>query len=100
MLLGEELRGDARRMAGYVCGPCQQPSDPQHMGTATRPAKTVPAPWDAFADVDAFVDEVLSELSARLPHHTLPPDGSRIYHLVRSGGARSPCACRGAPDRW
>jgi len=31
------------------------------MGTAVRPAKTSPGPWDAFADVDAFVDEVLAE---------------------------------------
>jgi hypothetical protein len=35
------------------------------MGTAVRPAKTSPAPWDAFADVDAFVDEVLAELERR-----------------------------------
>ena len=34
------------------------------MGTAVRPAKTFPGPWDAFADVDAFVDEVLAELKA------------------------------------
>jgi hypothetical protein len=34
------------------------------MGTAVRPAKTSPAPWDAFADVDVFVDEVLAELEA------------------------------------
>src|SRR5580698_7787288 len=34
------------------------------MGTAVRPAKTSPGPWDAFADVDAFVDEVLAELEA------------------------------------
>src|ERR1700731_3143988 len=34
------------------------------MGTAVRPAKTSPGPWDAFADVDAFVDEVLAELVA------------------------------------
>jgi hypothetical protein len=34
------------------------------MGTAVRPAKTSPGPWDAFADVDAFVDEVLAELKA------------------------------------
>jgi hypothetical protein len=27
------------------------------MGTAFTPAKTSPASWDAFADVDAFVDE-------------------------------------------
>ena len=34
------------------------------MGTAVRTAKTSPASWDAFADVDAFVDEVLAELAA------------------------------------
>src|SRR6202167_2488446 len=34
------------------------------MGTAVRPAKTPPGPWDAFADVDVFVDEVLAELEA------------------------------------
>src|SRR4051794_20198892 len=46
------------------------------MGTAVRPAKTSPAPWDAFADVDAFVDEVLAELKA------MAKDGSRP---IRSG---------------
>jgi len=34
------------------------------MGTAFTPAKTSPASWDAFADVDAFVDAVLAELAA------------------------------------
>jgi len=34
------------------------------MGTAFRPAKTFPASWDAFANVDAFVDEVLTVLAA------------------------------------
>jgi hypothetical protein len=34
------------------------------MGTAVRPAKTSPGSWDAFADVDVFVDEVLTELEA------------------------------------
>jgi hypothetical protein len=34
------------------------------MGTANRPAKTLPGPWDAFANVDVFVDEVLAELAA------------------------------------
>ena len=46
------------------------------MGTAVRPAKTSPAPWDAFADVDAFVDEVLAELEA------MARDGARP---MRSG---------------
>ena len=34
------------------------------MGTAVRPAQTSPGSWDAFADVDAFVDAVLEELAA------------------------------------
>ena len=34
------------------------------MGTAFNPAKTSLASWDAFADVDAFVDAVLAELAA------------------------------------
>jgi transposase len=63
-------------MEGYVCGLCQWLPDPQHMGTATRPAMTIPASWDAFSDVDAFVDEVLAELAA------MAADGSRP---MRSG---------------
>jgi transposase len=42
------------------------------MGTATRPAKTSPGPWDAFADVDVFVDEVLAELVALAKAGTRP----------------------------
>ena len=56
---------------GYVFGHRQQPSDPQHMGTAFTPAKTSPASWDAFSDVDAFVDAVLAELAA------MAADGTR-----------------------
>ena len=41
------------------------------MGTAVRPAKTSPGPWDAFADVDIFVDAVLVELTA------MASDGAR-----------------------
>src|SRR4051794_4991534 len=41
------------------------------MGTAVRPAKTSPGFWDAFADVDIFVDAVLGELSA------MASDGAR-----------------------
>ncbi|UEM24280.1 transposase (plasmid) [Skermanella mucosa] len=46
------------------------------MGTAVKTAKTSPASWDAFADVDAFVDEVLAELAA------MAVDGTRS---TRSG---------------
>jgi len=41
------------------------------MGTAFNPAKTSPASWDAFSDVDAFVDAVLAELAA------MAADGTR-----------------------
>ena len=42
------------------------------MGTAVRPAKPSPGPWDAFADVDVFVDEVLKELAAMAKDGTRP----------------------------
>ena len=34
------------------------------MGTAVRSAQASSGPWDAFADVDVFVDEVLAELAS------------------------------------
>jgi hypothetical protein len=46
------------------------------MGTAFNPAKTSPASWDTFFDVDAFVDAVLAELAA------MAADGTRS---ARSG---------------
>jgi hypothetical protein len=46
------------------------------MGTAVRPAKTSPGPWDAFTNIDVFVDEVLAELAA------MAMDGARP---MRSG---------------
>jgi transposase len=42
------------------------------MGTAVRTAKTSSASWDAFCDVDAFVDEVLAELAAMTADGTWP----------------------------
>src|SRR3954466_10417065 len=55
---------------GYVCGHRQQPPDPPHMGTAFTPAKTSPASWDAFSDVDVFVDAVLAEFAAMVADGT------------------------------
>lgn len=46
------------------------------MGTAVRTATTSPASWDVFADVDGFVEEVLTELAA------MAADGTRA---TRSG---------------
>src|ERR1700679_1228849 len=42
------------------------------MGTAARPPKPLPGPWEAFEDVDAFVDEVLRELAAMVKDGTRP----------------------------
>ena len=42
------------------------------MGTAFNPAKTSPASWDAFRDVEAFVDAVLAELAAMAADGTRP----------------------------
>src|SRR4051812_12198854 len=42
------------------------------MGTAFTPAKTSPVSWDAFSDVDAFVDAVLAELAAMAADGTRP----------------------------
>jgi hypothetical protein len=42
------------------------------MGTAVRTAKTSPASWDAFRDVEAFVDEVLMELESMAADGTRP----------------------------
>src|SRR4030095_15408847 len=58
------MGADAREGNGLCLRPSQQPSDQPHMGTAFNPAKTSLASWDAFADVDAFVDAVLAELAA------------------------------------
>jgi hypothetical protein len=44
----------------------QQPQP--HMGTAVRTAKTSPASWDAFSDIEAFVDEVLTGPWRRMAH--------------------------------
>src|SRR4029450_46805 len=65
------MGADAREGDGLCLRLSQQPSDPPHMGTAVRPAKTSPASWDAFSDVEAFVDAVLTELAA------MAADGAR-----------------------
>src|SRR5215218_6050892 len=55
------MRADAREGNGLCLRHRQQPLDQPHMGTAFRPAKTSLASWDAFSDVEAFVDAVLAE---------------------------------------
>jgi hypothetical protein len=46
---------------------------PHTIGTPVRSAKTSPGPWNAFADVDVFVDEVLAELTAMARDGIRPP---------------------------
>src|SRR3954464_3734918 len=58
------MGADVREGDGLCLRPSQQSPDPQHMGTAVRTAKTSPASWDAFSDIEAFVDAVLTELAA------------------------------------
>src|SRR5215213_7885323 len=66
------MGADVRKGDGLCLRPLQQPPDPQHMGTAVRTAKTSPASWDAFSDIEAFVDEVLAELAAMAADGTRP----------------------------
>src|SRR3954464_14740609 len=58
------MGADVREGDGLCLRPSQQSPDPQHMGTAVRTATTSPASWDAFSDIEAFVDAVLAELAA------------------------------------
>ena len=69
------------------------------MGTAVRPAKTSPAPWDAFADVDAFVDEVLAELEAMATDGTRPMRSGPRQPLTVSG-ALTPFFNRRPGNGW
>jgi transposase len=69
---------------------------PRTTGTAVRPAKTSPGPWDAFANVDVFVDEVLTELAVMTRGHTAaaigakpPPAGAALRKAVMAIW----CAC-------
>jgi transposase len=55
------------------------------MGTAVRPAKTSPGPWDAFADVDVFVDAVLAELQAMAKDGTRPMQSGPKPPLIGAG---------------
>jgi hypothetical protein len=59
----------------YVCGRRPSRLEQHSLGTAVHPASTAPASWDAFTDVDAFVDEVLSELAAMAADGTRPTRG-------------------------
>ncbi len=58
------------------------------MGTAFTPAKTSPASWDAFADIDAFVDAVLAELAAMAADGT-PADPHRAEAAIGRSGAEA-----------
>jgi hypothetical protein len=95
-------------LAGYVCGRRQQPSGQPHIGTAVRPAKTCPASWDAFADIDAFQPYIASTsfithlLPSRPLQHRRPrwrgtgtaPDGHPARSVLRCRRLR-PCGWQG-----
>ena len=53
------------------------------MGTAVRTAKTSPASWNAFSDVDAFVDAGLAELAAMAANGTRRPRSGPKPTLTR-----------------
>src|ERR1700735_3995247 len=67
------------------------------MGTAVRPAKTSPGPWDAFANVGAFVDEVLKELAAMTRDGARPmrtgPKPPLAGAAVRKASMAIGCVC-------
>ena len=68
------------------------------MGTAFNPAKTSPASWDAFADVDAFVDEVLAELAAMEADGTLDALAEESLGVsLTDSAARVPVLRTGGP---
>ena len=80
------MRADGREGGGLSHR--QQPSDQPHMGTAVRTAKTSPASWDAFRDIEAFVDEVLAELAAMAADGTRPTRHRAEAAIGRSGAAQ------------
>ena len=67
------------------------------MGTAVRPAKTSAGPWDGFADVDVFVDEVLAELEAMAKDGVRPlrsgPKPPLVGAALRKAGMAIWCVC-------
>src|SRR3954471_9396043 len=66
------MRADTREGAALCLRTSQHPPDLPPMGTAFKPAKTSPASWNAFSNVEAFVDAVLSELAAMAADGTRP----------------------------
>ena len=73
------------------------------MGTAFKPAKTSLASWDAFSDVDAFVDAVLAELAAmvkstRSTRSGLKPrlTGAALRKAIMAIWCVASAACSGA----
>jgi hypothetical protein len=58
------------------------------MGTAVRTAKTSPASWDAFRDIEAFVDEVLAG-----PWRQMAPPHRAEAAIGRSGAAQMAIWC-------
>jgi hypothetical protein len=75
------------------------------MGTAFTPAKTSPASWDAFSDVDAFVDAVLAELAAMAADGTRstrsgPPLTGAALRKAIPGEHQKPWGSSGCGSKW
>jgi hypothetical protein len=68
------------------------------MGTAVRPAKTSSGRWDAFADVDVFVDEVLAELTVGAGDGTRPQRSGPKPPLAGAVLRKDSRSCRSAPS--
>jgi hypothetical protein len=76
------------------------------MGTAFTPAKTSPGSWDAFSDVDAFVDAVLVELASMAVDGTRstrsgprpPSTGAALRRAIMA--IWCVCFCGIGPGQW
>jgi hypothetical protein len=60
------------------------------MRTAVHPAKTSPGGWDGFADVDDFVNAVLTELAAMARDGTRPQRSGANREHAKSWRIRRP----------
>src|SRR4051812_37967620 len=74
------------------------------MGPAVRPAQNSAGPWDALADVDAFVDDVLAELADMAADGARPRRSGPEAATGRSSAAEPSAVvidsrpCRSAPS--
>ena len=64
------MRADAREGGGLCPRPSPTATGSAAYGHRLHPRQTSLASWDAFSDVDAFVDAVLAELAAMVADGT------------------------------